>query len=551
MYFDWEKTASSTIYPKYGFYSPTNGVISTTSVFYAQQAKYLPRTDGLRTNVNESIYLTVSPSLADVLPSVSNPQSSYKNTVATNLVFDNWEPSDSPTPPVTFSNVNAQLQTLHNAGVSNLWVLLHTWQNRGYDNGYPDVLPAKPDWGGDPGLVNVSQTAANCGYLFGLHENYVDFYTNATSWNAADCALNTNGLLKLAWFNTVSNIQSYEMKPTLASNYASHFAWLIHSNYSTTSAFLDVHSSMNPSDKVDYDVTNAPGAGTFLETLNQYRNLFELLRTNHNGPVSGEGCNHMLYLGYIDDVEAQINSGSMIPHGTNNPQGWWAVAPQGQWLPLLVDFDLLKLHDKTVVHGVGYLERFYADTNNTGTNYTTYLKADVLEYMATELAYGHGGFIATPGRYNYFDGTNTYNTNAFVEVAQLEQRHVLPVQRLYANATPVSILYQNPNTTNDDEVSVSDYIRRYPTTFANYGYTNYNYMSQVRVTYDNGVVVCVNRHPSQQWQVQLGQPGGWFDLNVVKGLGVFQWTGYTNATSYTLPPANGWVVYVPAPLASP
>jgi hypothetical protein len=73
-------------------------------------------------------------------------------------------------------------------------------------------------------------------------------------------------------------------------------------------------------------------------------------------------------------------------------------------------------------------------------------------------------------------------------------------------------------------------------------------MSQVRVTYDNGVVVCVNRHPSQPWTVNLGQPGGWFDLNAVKGMGVFQWTGYTNVTSYTLPPANGWAVYVPAPL---
>jgi hypothetical protein len=219
-------------------------------------------------------------------------------------------------------------------------------------------------------------------------------------------------------------------------------------------------------------------------------------------------------------------------------------ATTAQWLPLLVDFDLLKLHDKTVVHGVGYLERFYADTNNVRTNYTTYLKADVLGYMATELAYGHGGFIATPGRYNYFDGTNTYNTNAFVEVAQLEQRHVLPAQMLYANATPVSILYHD--SIRNDEVSASDYIRRYPTTFADINSTNF--MSQVRVTYDNGVVVCVNRHPSQQWQVQLGQAGGWFDFNAVNQ---FQWVGQTNTTSYLLPQTNGWVVFAPSAIAPP
>jgi hypothetical protein len=136
-----------------------------------------------------------------------------------------------------------------------------------------------------------------------------------------------------------------------------------------------------------------------------------------------------------------------------------------------------------------------------------------------------------------------------VEVAQLEQRHVLPVQRLYANATPVSILYHDPVI--KDEVSASDYIRRYPTTFAINSFTNSSYMSQVRVTYDNGVVVCINRHLSQQWKnVQLGQPGGWFDYNaVINGTNV-QWTGYTNVTSYTLPTTNGWVVYVPAPLLS-
>jgi hypothetical protein len=279
---------------------------------------------------------------------------------------------------------------------------------------------------------------------------------------------------------------------------------------------------------IRYD-TNAPGAGTFLETLNQYRNLIGLLRSSHNGPVSGEGNNHMLYLGYVDDVEAQIDNGASTTNAT------------GQWLPLLVDFDLLKLHNLAVVHGVGYYERFYTAPNNS-FQYLVFSNAAVLEYMATELAYGHGGYFPAPDRlYDY------------VATAKLEQRHVLPVQRLYANATPVSILYHDPNTTNDDEMSVSDYIRRYPTTFANHNSTN-NYMSQVRVTYDNGVVVCVNRNPNpqKQWTVQLGQPGGWFDLNAVRGLGVFQWTGYTNATSYTLPANNGWVVYVPAPLlASP
>jgi hypothetical protein len=501
MYFDWENTGASTIYP-------SDAVFSTNSVYYAQQALYLPRTDGTRPSFNETIYLTVSPSLTDVLPNVPNPPSPHKILTSNYLVFDNWEQP--------FSTVNSQLQSLHNAGVSNLWVLVHNWQNAGYDNQYPNVLPANPALGGDSGLTNVSHTVAVSGYLFGLHENYVDFYPNAAAWNPTACALNSDGSLKAAWSNATTHVQSYEMKPTLAANYLTNFAPQIHSNYLTTACFLDVHSAVNPSDKVDYDAATT-NAASFGETLARYRALYGLLRAAHAGPVSGEGNNHMLSVGYIDDVEAQIDSGSS------------ARATHGSWLPLLVDFELSKLHDKTLTHGVGYYERFYADPNNN-PQYVTFSQSAVLEYMATELAYGHGGFVPTPGRlYNY------------VTAAKLEERHVLAAQALYANAMPVSILYHDSSS--NDEVSVSDYIRRYPTSFANQ--SDDHYLSQVRATYNNGVVVCVNRHPTRQWQVQLGQAGGSFNYNAVMNGTIVQSVGETNLTSYLLPQTNGWVVFSP------
>jgi hypothetical protein len=509
MYFDWENTAASTI-------SQLSRVSSASSAYFAPQAKYLPRTDGTRGNVNETIYLTVSPSLTDVLPNMPNPRSPYKDVMANHLVSDNWETG--------FATVNAQVQTLDGAGVSNLWVLVHKWQNGGYDNQYPNALPANPLLGGSNGLMEVSQTARASGYLFGLHENYADFYPNAALWNPNDCALNSDGTPKQAWFNWTTQIQSYEMKPALAANYLNYFAQQIHSDYETTASFLDECSSVNPSDKVDYDA-GTTNAGTFHETLSRYRTLYGLLRAAHDGPVSGEGCNHMLSLGYIDDVEAQIDTGSES----------WVPATHGQWLPLLVDFDLLKLHDLTVTHGVGYYERFYADMNNT-FQYANYPRAAVLEYMATELAFGHGGYIPTPGL-----------VDDYVATAQLEERHVLPAQALYANATAVSILYHD--SVSNDEVSASDYIRRHPATFASQSSTNF--MSQVRVTYDNGVVVCVNRHPSRQWQVQLGQAGGWFNFNAVMNGTNVQWVGRTNVTSYLLPQTNGWVVFAPAALLTP
>jgi|CZKM01.1.fsa_nt_gi hypothetical protein len=503
MYFDWENTSAATIYP-------SDSVFSTTSVYYAQTANYSSRSDGTRNTVNETIYLTVSPSLTDVLPNVMNPISPAKNVSASYLVFDNWQ---SP-----FSTINTEVQALHRAGISNLWVLVHNWQNGGYDNKYPNVLPANPSLGGDVALNALSLTIRTNGYLFGLHENYVDFYTNAAAWDPAAISINSDGSPKQAWYNSGTGLQSYEMKPTLAASYLTNFATQIHNTYTTTASFLDVHSAVNPSDKVDYDAA-ATNSAMFRETLNRYRALAGLLRSIHHGPVSGEGHHHLFDVGYFDDMEAQLNSGG------NDPSA------QASKLPLLVDFDLLKLHDKALVHGVGYYERFYSDQNDA-PQYLSFPQSAVLEYMTTELAYGHGGFIPTPDRvYDY------------VAAAKLEQRHILPAQALYANATPVSILYHDSSS--NDEVTASDYIRRYPTTFGTQ--TNDHFLSQVRVTYNNGVIVCINRHPARQWQTQLGQPGGYFNFNAVMNGTNVQWVGQTNLTSYLLPQTNGWVVFAPAP----
>ena len=503
MFFDWESTGAATLYP-------LDAVFSPTSVYYGQTATYAARSDGSRNPVNETIYLTVSPSLSDVLPNVTNPVSPLRPTSAKYLVFDNWE---SP-----FSSISNQVQALHQAGVTNLWVLIHNWQHGGYDNQYPNVLPANPSFGGDAALKNLSQTLGTNGYLFGLHENYVDFYTNAAAWTPAAIALNSDGSRKQAWYNPGTGQQSYEMKPSLAAGYLTNFADQIHSNYATTASFLDVHSAVNPSDKVDYDaaVTNS---GMFSSTLSAYRALAGLLRSIHNGPVSGEGNHHFLEVGYFDDVEAQLDSGGA------------AAAAHAAKLPLLLDFDLLKLHSKATVHGVGYYERFYSDSNNA-PQFLTFTQPAVLGYMATELAYGHAGFIPSPGRvYDY------------VAAAKLEQQHLLPAQALYAGASPLSIVYHDSAT--NDEVSASDYIRRYPGTFASQ--TNDQFMAQVRVTYSNGVVVCVNRHPTRQWQVTVGQAGGYFNFNALFNGVAVHGTGVTNITSYLLPPTNGWVLFAPAP----
>jgi hypothetical protein len=148
--------------------------------------------------------------------------------------------------------------------------------------------------------------------------------------------------------------------------------------------------------------------------------------------------------------------------------------------------------------------------------------------MATELAYGNCGFIPTM----------EMSANQS-ELARREYTYILPVQKRYANATAQSITYND----NGAEVDASEYIRRHPATFADC--KSADFMSQIKITYDNGVVVCVNRHPTRPYSVSVGNAGGWFSAHALVNSKDSLCAGTSNATNYLLPQKNGWVAYLP------
>jgi hypothetical protein len=82
-------------------------------------------------------------------------------------------------------------------GIDRALLVLNGWINGGYDNRHPDVLPAAPEIGGDQGLIEASRRvhALGKGWVFGLHDNYQDFYKNAASWNEDYIMKNPDGSL--------------------------------------------------------------------------------------------------------------------------------------------------------------------------------------------------------------------------------------------------------------------------------------------------------------------------------------------------------------------
>ena len=145
---------------------------------------------------------------------------------------------------------------------------------------------------------------------------------------------------------------------------------------------------------------------------------------------------------------------------------------------------------------------------------------------ATELAYGHNGIIM-----------KSFINELTIEQAELENTHVLPVAKALMDARPVSILY------GDDYQTASNYIKNHPG-FADITDTT-DFMGKVKVTYNNGIIVYVNRHPTDIWTVNIGAPGKWYSYHAMVNGKEELYAGQTILTTFTLPPKNGWVVYIP------
>ncbi|MFV1965728.1 MAG: hypothetical protein ACC628_09925 [Pirellulaceae bacterium] len=84
----------------------------------------------------------------------------------------------------------------HDLEIDRAYVVIAGWIHGGYDVRHPDVLPACPECGGNEGLAEAARRIKDCGYLFGLHDNYQDMYEDAASWDEAWLNKDARGVSK-------------------------------------------------------------------------------------------------------------------------------------------------------------------------------------------------------------------------------------------------------------------------------------------------------------------------------------------------------------------
>lgn len=543
MFFDWERTNCSRLLPL----SAQEG-----HVLYASSAEYFPRTDGIRNRIKERIYLTVSNDINEVLPNIVGPVAPLRSILQDKLIVSYHPPFpwllDPIIPKTSFPSY---LDTLKKLGIINVALLVKDWWWSGFDRGNPRVLPAnnfdrpagRPGTGGNDILLKVRDKAHALGFLFGLHQNYVDMYTESREGGLPDIGVDASLIAKLpgpedrqawAYVSEDRHENAWAIKPAQASSVAGRVSAAIYGEYKTDWNYLDVTSALNPSGPlplakhgtvnsyVDFDASSSnPGrdsAGMFLYTLKNYRTVPEAVRRNTNGPTQGEGGYHFLYAGYFDDFEARIKT------AVSGVAGYTA--------PLFVDFHLNKLRGKSSYHGAGHIYEFF--DRGWGAFFN---EKEVLTFIATELAYGHGGLVTKSG-HNCMDDSPCDHSLKHIA---LENKHVLPLQMLLANAHPVRVSYYDPG---GRERTASQYIADNPTDFANLN--SPNFMGRTRVEYSNGVIVYVNRNSEAgHWTIRGLPSGRRYSYNILANGRMVQGTGAKPTEPVVLPAQCGWIWYAP------
>ena len=437
---------------------------SSASNQEGMQASYQPLTDGTRNLLHDRAIFTAAWHMAEVLPNIPNEPSRFHDKIGDRIVLDIWGGG--------FTHIADDFKTLVDYGIDKCVALIHNWQRSGYDNALPMHYPAAQNLGGDEGMKTLVETGKQLDYLVALHENYVDYYPNYDFFNEQDIALNADGSRMTAWYNPGTKIQSFAVKPNAIMRLAESQSPEIHRRYGANACYLDVHSAVPPWFHVDARA-GEEGAGTFRQVWDIHQQLWKYERLTYAGPVFGEGNNHWYWSGALDGVEAQFGV------------GWpWA---QGMSAPLMVDFDLLKIHPVQFNHGMGYYERWWDKVNWSAVPPMVVLD----QYRMQEVAYGHAGFLS---------GT-TWNV---LPLAWLEHHLLTPVTARYASAKPVEISYRIRNHWVDGTHAAK--AREW---------------DQVRVRYDSGLTVVANnaRNPLKVGKHLLPQ-FGW----LAEGAGV---TAYT------------------------
>lgn len=256
-------------------------------------------------------------------------------------------------------------------GLTNALVIMHAWQRWGYDYRLPDIFPPHPGLGSLEDLRSLGDTCRAAGVLWGVHDNYIDFYPDATGFSYDHIVFDSEGKPRRGWLNEGVDAQAWQFRPDHVRPFLKRNLDLIAPALHPSASFVDVWTSMNAFDYFDRH-------GDFhskLETRKCWGEGFALIRdTLGNAPTTSEAGSDQL-IGWLDGADCQFLM--LAPQYERfrimGPCRDWERVP---W------FDVVN-HTRFSLHGVGYSDRYQGGRSREDHG----IASD--DYLSAELLTGH------------------------------------------------------------------------------------------------------------------------------------------------------------------
>ncbi len=416
--------------------------------------RYIPKTDDRRNDLFERFFVTFSPVFEETLPTIANPPAKRGREAATRLWQESWGPEN-------YDREHERSKKLRAYGIEMLTQCNHeiTWRDGGESFTFRES--AAPGKGGDEALKQYVAAQRSLGWRSGLYTNYTDFAPVNAYWDTDHVMRRPDGNLVTAW------ARCYSPKALFAVEMDHKLAPLIQSKFGTNAAYTDVHTSVSPWDRTDYDA-RVPGAGTFAATFYAYGELLLHDQDVYDGHCWSEGNHQWLYAGLCAGNYGLTYSGLRL----------WEY-------PYLPHFDLLKMHPLTVDIGVPWTSQFF--TGKEGWQKPENIVTSIDQFLAATIAYGHIGWLVEEAH-----GMRQTCRSYYM---------LQPLQSRYAMLKPLDIRYGTDHgLVNSSEAFRSGDWRK----------------SKIAIRYPKGLQVWVNGDASESWPVVYHQdisadlpPFGW------------------------------------------
>lgn len=439
--------------------------------------RYIPRTDGRRNPLFERLFVTVSPLLEEVLPTIPNPVGLHAAQAVDRLWQESWGPDN-------YAKQEARSERLRAYGIEKLIQCNHeiSWRDGG--ESFTLRRHAAPKKGGDEALIKYVAHQRQLDWLAGLYSNYTDYAPVNEYWSPDAVQRAADGDWRSAW------PRCYALKPLKAVEFDAILAPEIKQRFNPNSAYTDVHTAVAPWHYNDYDA-RVPGAGTFAQTFYAYGELLRNDSRVYGGPIFSEGSFQWLYAGLAD--------GNYALAYDNHP-----LARE----PLLPVFDLLQIHPRECDIGMGWTAQFCGGIPNW--NAAANLDRSIDRFLLHTLAYGHLGWLVEEEHGLERTCRSYYMLQA--------------VQARYGLKTPERIAYWDGQKLRSTSEAVDLDLPRL--------------RRQIYVQYPGGLELWCNDHPTENWEVRWGTeekilpPAGWVATTASGDLLSFSALAGTNKVDY-------------------